>query len=310
MSPRSGIPWRVALQQRPPALPRPPPECTYTVVNASLLQRTATRPLFLGLTKRSHSTRQKQSSVILSPAIGEAFVDGLITKAHGRRLTDEEIGAGGRNADYVLNEWIFELKDLQEEGLEKPERQKKIAALFAPESWGDEVEIAPELLDGDELRRYMDIAGGPIQTQVKSASKQIRDTKTLLGKPEMRGGLIFLNTGYGSLPPSLFEMLVERYAAKDSSQIEYCICISAWVLTNGFDWDIQFKFYPEESPEPVIDVLKAAFGPSVDELMTAWARNGFRPTRESLLPVKPVAFDIAGRTFAWEPPDVPRSWEQ
>ena len=56
MSPRPGIPWRVALQQRPPALPRPPPECTYTVVNASLLQRTATRPLFLGLTKRSHSS--------------------------------------------------------------------------------------------------------------------------------------------------------------------------------------------------------------------------------------------------------------
>ncbi len=56
MSLQPGIPWRVALQQSPPPLPRLLPECTYTVANASLLQRTATRPLFPGLTNRAHSS--------------------------------------------------------------------------------------------------------------------------------------------------------------------------------------------------------------------------------------------------------------
>jgi hypothetical protein len=28
-------------------------------------------------------------------------------------LTAEEVGTGRRNADYMLNDWIFELKDLQ-----------------------------------------------------------------------------------------------------------------------------------------------------------------------------------------------------
>jgi hypothetical protein len=252
---------------------------------------------------------QKRNGAILSPAIGEDFIDRIVVTAGGRRLTAEEIGNGRSNADYLLNDWIFELKDLQEEGLEKPERQHKIAALYTPDRWGDEVEISPENLPEAEYREYMDIVGGPIQTQVKSASKQIRQTKEILGNAEMRGGLIFLNTGYNSLPPALFETLVERYSAKDSTQIKCCVCISAWVLTNGFDWNIQFKFHPHDSSEPAVQILESAFGEIMNEFMTEWVRQGLRPSKKSLPPLKPVAFEIAGRNFIWEPPEVPHSWE-
>ena len=126
----------------------------------------------------------------------------------------------------------------------------------------------------------------------------------------MHGGLIFLNTGYGSLPPALFESLVERYSAKDSSQIECCVCISTWVLTNGFDWNIQFKFHPHGSSEAAVQSLEAAFSEVVNDFMTEWVRQGLQPSGRSLPPLKPVAFDIAGRSFFWEPPQVPRSWEQ
>ena len=47
----------------------------------------------------------------------------------------------------------------------------------------------------------------------------------------------------------------------------------------------------------------------VNEFMTEWARQGFKPSRESVPPLKPVAFHIAGRIFTWEPPEVPRSWD-
>ena len=135
---------------------------------------------------------QKHNGAILSPAIGEEFVDRIVARAGGRRLTAEEIGTVRRNADYLLKDWSFELKDLREEGLEKPERQHKIAALYTPDRWGDEVEISPENLTKAEYREYMDIVGGPIQRQVKSASKQIHQTKGILGNAQTCGLLIFL----------------------------------------------------------------------------------------------------------------------
>ena len=61
MSPRPGIPWRVALPQSPLPLPRLGSGCDETAVKATLLQRTATCPFFHGLTKRPHS--------ILSPVL-------------------------------------------------------------------------------------------------------------------------------------------------------------------------------------------------------------------------------------------------
>lgn len=36
-----------------------------------------------------------------------------------------------RVVDYLIGDWLFELKDLQEEGLQQPERQKKLANSFA-----------------------------------------------------------------------------------------------------------------------------------------------------------------------------------
>jgi len=171
---------------------------------------------------------EKRSGQYFSPAVGEEFMDRVIANAGGRRLTQEGRSVQNRNADYLLERWVFELKDLQEEGLEKIERQEKLAKFYAPRQWGDDVAILPDDLGEDELRRYLDIIGGPIQTQVKSASKQIRQTKAQFGGEHLQGGLIFLNTGYGSLPPALFEMLVERYAKKDSTQIASCVCISVW----------------------------------------------------------------------------------
>ena len=249
----------------------------------------------------------KKQRRILSPELGEAFVDRIIESSGGRRLTRAECGIDSRNADYRLDNWILELKDLREEGLEKTTRQEKLAQLFSGENWGSHVDIRAGDLKDKELMIYLDVVGGPIKSQVRSAADQIRKTMDRIGNSDLNGGLIFLNTGYGSLPPSVFEKLVERYAAKYPAEIGFCICISAWVLTNGFDWQILFSFHPLESPHPIVKKVSNAFSAVTNELMTEWARSGFK-ARRPVMPLKPIAFEIAGRSFSWEPERIPPTW--
>jgi hypothetical protein len=260
----------------------------------------------LHLLSRHIAPGNKNPARIFSPDVGEKFIDRIIEHAGGRRFTTEECGIESRNADYRLDDWILELKDLQEEGLEKEPRQQKLAKLFSAGNWGDHIAIHSDGLNEEERRTYLEVIGGPIKSQVRSASGQIKQSMKQIGTSCLRRGLIFLNTGYSSLPPSLFEDLVERYAAK-RPHIECCICISAWVLTNGFDWQIQFKFHPTDSSEPVIQKLSAAFSVVTDEMMTEWARSGFKSKRP-LMPLKPIAFEIAGRTFFWEPGRISPTW--
>jgi hypothetical protein len=250
--------------------------------------------------------KTKNPNRVLSPDVGEKFIDRIISQAGGRRLTTEECGIDSRNADYRLDNWILELKDLQEEGLEKEPRQLKLAELFSAENWGDHVEIRLDTLNEEERMAYLEIIEGPVKSHVRSASKQIMQSMKQIGASGLRGGLIFLNTGYGSLPPTLFEDLVERHAAK-RPHVECCICISAWVLTNGFDSQIQFKFHPLDSSEPTVQKLSDAFSAATDEMMTEWARSGFKSKRP-LMPLNPIAFEIAGRTFFWEPEHVSQTW--
>ena len=59
---------------------------------------------------------------ILPMRITESFIDQVVADIGGERIpTDDE----NRIVDYLIGDWLFELKDLQEEGLQQPERQKK-----------------------------------------------------------------------------------------------------------------------------------------------------------------------------------------
>lgn len=253
--------------------------------------------------------RRKSETMVFSPAIDEAFVDRVIERAGGHRLSDEEADQQqSRNADYLLDNYVLELKHLQEEGLEKAERQEKIAAFFTADRWGDEVDLSAIQLSGMDLLKYLDIIGGPVKTQVRSASKQIRQTRQHLGSDNLRGGVIFLNTGYGSLPPALFERIVERYSKRYSSQIDIAICISVWVLTNGLEWKIYFRFHPLDPPDPAIRRIEDAFSACRDKYMRRWAQTGFVPDKNAICPVKPIAFDIAGRRFIRDHAQIPPSW--
>lgn len=244
---------------------------------------------------------------IRPPRIGEGFIDLVVSDVGGTRLpTDEK----NRIVDYRIDDWIFELKDLQEEGLLQPERQKKLAELFAPHAVGrGPILLDPSVLTPEEQRRFYDILSTPIKTQVKSASQQIRSTKNVLGNDALHGGIIYLNTGYGSFPDEQFGPLVERYVRKDTTQIEVIFAVSTWAVTNGFDTNVFFRAYPEDTQIDVVKRLQEAFAKRFEEAMTLLVTGQHMNKADCADPMTPVAFKANGLDFAWVPPVVPLPWK-
>lgn len=190
------------------------------------------------------------SPVILPMRITEVFIDQVIADIGGERIpTDDK----NQVVDYLIGEWIFELKDLQEEGLQQPARQQKLAGLFSRFAKpGLPVQINPSVLADNKRREFFDILSSPIKPQVKKASKQIRSTRGLLKRDDLKGGLIYLNTGFGSFSPEEFGPLVERYVRKDTTQIEAIFCAALWNRTNGFDSYVFYRAYPEKPRFPIV----------------------------------------------------------
>ncbi|WP_428307065.1 hypothetical protein [Lacipirellula sp.] len=241
--------------------------------------------------------------LLLPPRVTEQFIDRVVEDVGGTRLDTDNLN---RIADYQIGEWIFELKDLQEEGLEKPERQAKLAKLFTPYRTADSgIAIDPSILSDIDRQQFFDIISGPIQGQVKSASKQIRSTKSLINNDSARGGLIFLNTGYESFPEEEFGPLVERFVRKDTTQIEAIFCVSTWNVTNGFDSHVFAHMHPETSEHKVVNDLADAFRARFEEAMTQLIRQELPPKTEYANPQKPVVFNLEGIDFSWMPPQVP-----
>jgi hypothetical protein len=169
----------------------------------------------------------------------------------------------------------------------------------------DYASLSPSNLSGPQWREYADIIGGPIQNQVKSAAKQLRASRTKLRVS--KGGLIFLNTGYKSLPHSLFDAIVRRYCDKDTRQVDFVICISSWLLTNGFDSAVFFALDPRVRGSRTVRKVRDSFWKEIAILMDIWARSGFAQTAEFLEAVEPIAFRSGEMNFSTPPENLPGS---
>lgn len=252
----------------------------------------------------------KNAKYLLPAKITEQFIDQVVSDAGGRRLTEDEKKPGVKNADYLIGDFVFELKDLQEEGLKKGEQQKKIAELFSayfPDS--TEIAIDPSVLSKVGYLKYLDIIGTPIKTHIRSASKQIKDTRVLLNRPDLLGGIILLNTGFGTFPHDAFAEQVERYARKDSKQFFAVVSISVWSHTNGFDSYVFYKFSPVQTERKEVSALRDAFANRFEQMMTDVVRGNIPEEAERASPTKPVTFSHQGIDLAWIPPKVPLPWE-
>ncbi|TAG47682.1 MAG: hypothetical protein EAZ30_09100 [Betaproteobacteria bacterium] len=244
------------------------------------------------------------------PRVGEAFFDRVVNAAGGRRLTKLEIDdINGLNADYVFHDAVIELKDIQEEGLLVATRQEKLARFFAAIRAGSSyVSLSADDLSDSEWREYVDILGGPIQTQVKKAAQQLRRSREYF--KSTRGVAIFLNSGYGSIPHDLFESIVKRYCTKDTKQIDTAICVSSWLVTNGFESSVNFAFTPDEEGCDITSALETSFWNEIGSWMLDWSQTGFSQHGETLQPVAPIAFTVAGIDFSTDPDILPSQLDE
>ncbi len=248
------------------------------------------------------------------PRITESFFDTVIEKAEGRRLDDEEKAEGIDNADYLMTGAVLELKIFEEEGLEKKTRQEKIKKLFDQNYYlASEVDLDIKTIPDAIKPEYKKILGGPIQTAVKKAAKQIKATKQHLGRSLDFGILLAVNNGYASLQHDEFDNLVLTHARKDTSQIAFIICTTLEHHQGDFDTYVFLKThcypikgglkYPQS--DKLIEIINGLFG----EMMTIMMRNQMDPKLwdSSLLPVKDIHFDGDDVRYIRRAPEVPDS---
>ncbi len=248
------------------------------------------------------------------PRITEGFIDKAVEKIGGRRLNEGEKSAGVQNADYILPNAVAELKIVEEEGLEKVSRQNKIKEFLSVRYLlPKQVEIDIRTIPDEIKPEFRKILGGPIQTAVKKAAKQIKETKTLLKKNLDLGILIAVNNGYASLPDDEFEKLVLSYARKDTSQIDFVICSTVDHHQGDFDSYvfISSHCYPvtEGLQYPKSDDFIQAINELFGESMTYMMQNQMDPKLwdTSLPPISDILFEGDGVTFIRSAPEVPDS---
>lgn len=251
---------------------------------------------------------KKSGPSIVAPRLTEAFVDRVVLAAGGERLDSGESGPNlPKTADYRIGGSILELKDLQTEGLEVRTRQERLARLFTSKLRPDRsVLIDPALLSVEETRAFVDIVGRPIRKRLTEAGQQVRATLNRLAEQRMRGGVILLNTGYGSVPPELLYSIASDYVAR-SATVSVVVCISAWTVTNGLDTVVNFAFSPVEGGQRDVVALRNAFWSEVDTLMTEWARGGFGAPEAAADPLRPIVFEQGDSVFAHLAPKPPSS---
>ncbi len=234
-------------------------------------------------------------SPFLPPRITEDFIDEVILKAGGHRLTAEEANPDEtRNPDYKIDNYLIELKDLQNEGLNVEFRREKLANLLR--EYG-----GLEKLNNIGYGKLLDILGGPIKSKVRSAAHQIRDAREYIGDKSLKGGLLYINTGYYTLPHEIFCEIVEKMAKQYQSEIELVMCISNMVDTNGFESMINFAFYPGKGENPVESKVHSAFLSRVGRLMNDWAKEGFKNSSNPASIRKPHVFESEDEYYGFEP---------
>jgi len=243
------------------------------------------------------------------PKLDESFIDGLISDSGGKRVTCEEAGDfTEKNADYILGTYVLELKQFEQEGLDVPTRQKKIAEIFDRYSSNGPVQqIDPFQLDEHDFQEYWEVVGVPIQKRIKAASKQVKSTIKRVGEDSYVGGVILLNTGYLTVPHDFLVAMAERYSAKDTSSISKVIVISSWTVTNGFDTVVNYGFHPHEPSCTELTKLKDTFWSTVESRMTQMITSELDTTSGMQEPMSPTHFYREGKAYTFGVPQLETS---
>ncbi|MCH8805858.1 MAG: hypothetical protein IH986_07200 [Planctomycetes bacterium] len=232
--------------------------------------------------------------------LNEGDFDDIIEHTGGSRLVTDDAREKGPNADYVFKEAIIELKLVEEEGLEKADRQLRLADLFC-EQQPDRPTIVldPGQLDEERRRHYYNIMAGPLKGHVKKAAKQLDGTAERLGGQPVRV-LLLVNNGYSALNQDEFAQIALKCVRNDTTKVDAVVVAGTYYYSDKFD---MFTFFPFEL-HPVnvdrsftsFDDLRNAWNSFASRLMTDLILGSDERARERL-PVVDLSFEVDGIRF-------------
>lgn len=204
--------------------------------------------------------------------LSEPDIDQVFAKAGGCRVHLDVDRRAKRGADYILGNALIELKALDDEGLEKPERQAKLAALFRKQ----EPERPVIILDRERLpktarRDYDYILGGPIKTLVSSARKQLKQSRTEI--PSATSSILFvINNGYTALNHDQLLRMVAHRVRNDTREIDGVVVGGCYYYSDAFDsfflWPIEYVPLELRARFEAFSNLREAWNNFANQFMT------------------------------------------
>lgn len=124
----------------------------------------------------SRATRTPSASPLPTfkvEGLTEAEMERVLVRAGGSRAHLDADRRDRRGADFVIGNTVIELKILEEEGLDNPERQRKLAELFRPQfPTRPTIVIDRNALDDKGKRAFDNISDSRIKKLVASAREQ------------------------------------------------------------------------------------------------------------------------------------------
>lgn len=230
----------------------------------------------------------------------EDDIDSVIRDAGGDRAHANTDRRDRSNADYLLDEAIIELKALDDEGFEKPERQVKLAALFRQhQKTRPVIVLSRESLPEQEQRDYDRILEGPIKGAVSSARKQLKQSRAELNEAGVTV-LFVINNGYTALDHDALLEIVAHRTRNDTSEIDGVVVAGCYFYSDTFDsfflWPIDYIPINVGRPFRSFEKLRKAWNAYAGKFMTA-ALRGKLEANSTKGPVVDTQFDVDGVTY-------------
>lgn len=229
-------------------------------------------------------------------ALKEGDLDSVIEEAGGDRAHPDADKRELTGADYVLGRTVIELKMLDDEGFDKPERQAKLAALFgAIEPDRPVVVLDPAQLPPDAQRKYRGIIEGPVKKAAAKARQQLGQTRS--ERPDTTGSVLWIfNNGYTALDHDTLEEVVANRVRQDSSSIDGIIVSGCYYHSDGFDsvflWPCTYIPIRLDHGFPEFEALQQAFQGFANSFMTEVMQREAPQGRK--LAVRDIVFDMDG----------------
>jgi hypothetical protein len=232
--------------------------------------------------------------------LDEAELDFAIDAAGGARAHPDADKRPNVGADYKLGSTLIELKGLDEEGLSKLPRQKKLADLFQRyEPQRPVIVLDRQRLEAGDQARFDRIIEGPIKTAISTANRQLKQSRREHGDSKC-SVLMVVNNGYTSLDHEALKALVTHRVRQDTHEIDAVVVAGAYYHSDGFDtiflWPIDCVPMNLDRPFIEFERLRDGWNALAERFMTRMMIGDPGP-KLSKGPVADTQFEHNGVTF-------------